>query len=618
MSIHNHLLEAIDIMSMEKGIDFLSFQIPYLEGNVIRRISDLNLSDISEYKSYLSKHPEEVNFFYYQYLYQLQKSSISEYLMPLLPSVLRDYCKGKSKGEFKVWMPMASSNESVFVIASALQELKEDGIVSNFHIYVTHPVQAEIGKLRSRGLSELPSRKFTEDWVSKYFVRQEEGIWKFRSDLKMNTVYAKHDFLEDNPIKSLDLLLLNGNLNLFSEFQKNHILKLIYDCLKSDGIILASPSLRDRKGFRDLFLPLLDSDRSMYHTKKKGLVRVYKNPVYSPFNLLEIREETSENKLRLSFFQKEGIAFLLLDQDGFLIEFSHNLKDSLKIREGSVFRNLEDVFSNEVGGLLRNLLSESTNKNKSIRKSIHLNDPYFSGKFNQVSIHSVEYNKNKENHYVIYLWRSTPSTEKEAEEHYQRVIREIHHRVKNQMAIIFSFLELERSASDQDAVQNVLNRMIFRIHAIEIIQNFLSENPFDSEIELSSCIESYVGHWNAQLFQHQIQLPIEFIFDSRAIYVLPKQASPILLCLSEILSHFLQIISHNHTGKESVEINCKKEGQSVGLSLKLIHQNRDNPWKELGSLEKAFLDANAKQLSGLWEAKTKPDSLQYILRIPSL
>ncbi|MFU8813072.1 MAG: histidine kinase dimerization/phosphoacceptor domain -containing protein [Balneolaceae bacterium] len=80
------------------------------------------------------------------------------------------------------------------------------------------------------------------------------------------------------------------------------------------------------------------------------------------------------------------------------------------------------------------------------------------------------------------------------------LLGELHHRVKNNLAVIAGFMELERMTIDDDEEMLRYGRVLSRIHAMAAVQEVMYSTQQLSDLELSEVLELLVGKYNPLWF----------------------------------------------------------------------------------------------------------------------
>lgn len=170
------------------------------------------------------------------------------------------------------------------------------------------------------------------------------------------------------------------------------------------------------------------------------------------------------------------------------------------------------------------------------------------------------------------------------------LLREIHHRVKNNLQIVSSLLDLQVMRTDDAFVQELLRNNQSRIYSIALVHERLSQAADLTEISLGDYVRGLVValvRLNALNFP-QVTLNIEI---ESNLNVLPDRAIPIGLILNELISNALKHgllgvegeigikLAHDPTGQATLSVSNTGNrlpvgfdpGASNSLGFQLIH-----------------------------------------------
>lgn len=146
------------------------------------------------------------------------------------------------------------------------------------------------------------------------------------------------------------------------------------------------------------------------------------------------------------------------------------------------------------------------------------------------------------------------------------LLREIHHRVKNNLQIFSSLLDLQVMRTDDPSVQELLRNNQSRMNSIALVHERLSQANDLTEISLGEYVQGLVVtlvRINA-INPNQITLRIQA--DSN-IQVSPDRAIPIGLILHELISNALKHGLQGGGGEIFVELDQTLAGQArLGVS----------------------------------------------------
>lgn len=142
----------------------------------------------------------------------------------------------------------------------------------------------------------------------------------------------------------------------------------------------------------------------------------------------------------------------------------------------------------------------------------------------------------------------------------EALLREIHHRVKNNLSIISGLIELQLHSTDDEEARRVLKNSQSRIHSMAMIHEKLYQTNSLSQISLSSYIKELVETIH-QTFAEQESVILEF--DMEEVSVNLDTIIPCGLMINELVVNAFKHAFKNSGGILSIEL--KKEGERAEL-----------------------------------------------------
>lgn len=140
------------------------------------------------------------------------------------------------------------------------------------------------------------------------------------------------------------------------------------------------------------------------------------------------------------------------------------------------------------------------------------------------------------------------------------LIQEIHHRVKNNLAVISSMLELQEDQLSSEMAKKALQISRLRIHSIAKIHEKLYENESLAHIKMDEYITELSQIVGAQ-YQH-IRSDVNIEIDAEPIIFNINQAIPCGLILNELLNNAYQHAFDNaDAGLITIGLTTKEENQ---------------------------------------------------------
>lgn len=124
------------------------------------------------------------------------------------------------------------------------------------------------------------------------------------------------------------------------------------------------------------------------------------------------------------------------------------------------------------------------------------------------------------------------------------LLKEIHHRVKNNLAVISGLMQLQAMESDNEMLKAQLNDSMLRIHSMALIHELLYDSDNFSKLKIKNHIKKMV---KAVLKTVTYNSPIEVEYEIEDILLNINQAIPCALILNELVTN-----SVKHAFNESV------------------------------------------------------------------
>jgi PAS domain S-box-containing protein len=137
----------------------------------------------------------------------------------------------------------------------------------------------------------------------------------------------------------------------------------------------------------------------------------------------------------------------------------------------------------------------------------------------------------------------------------EALLGEIHHRVKNNLAIIVGLIEMQRMRSNNEALKNDMQIILGRINAVALIHEKLYKSQNFSKVNLADYIRDFAAI-TFSTFGKSDATKLDLQSDD--ISLTTKQAIPLALILNELLTNFLKYaVSDGRTSVFSVKIARK-------------------------------------------------------------
>ncbi|MBA3971703.1 MAG: PAS domain S-box protein [Bacteroidetes bacterium] len=177
------------------------------------------------------------------------------------------------------------------------------------------------------------------------------------------------------------------------------------------------------------------------------------------------------------------------------------------------------------------------------------------------------------------------------------LLAEIHHRVKNNLAVISGLLGLQASYLEDEHAKKLFEESRNRIHSMALIHDKLYRHETLSEINFCSYINDLVNHIKGSYIS--ITTDIHFSITCNDIFLDIKNAVPCGLILNELISNSCK---HAFKGKSEGEIQivCTKMGEKFTMMVRDngVGCDLENSIKDPKSLGLTLVSALIGQVSG--------------------
>jgi HAMP domain-containing protein len=141
------------------------------------------------------------------------------------------------------------------------------------------------------------------------------------------------------------------------------------------------------------------------------------------------------------------------------------------------------------------------------------------------------------------------------------LLREVHHRVKNNMQIVGSLLSLQAQRSDDPAAREALLDALVRLDAIALGQRFMQEQEEEEQVSSTELFEAFVRQSRARLGSGRRSLEVVGEIEPR-LMPLEVGSRLVLLAAEALLDAY-----HASSGPLSFHLALRFEDRSVVLAL---------------------------------------------------
>lgn len=180
------------------------------------------------------------------------------------------------------------------------------------------------------------------------------------------------------------------------------------------------------------------------------------------------------------------------------------------------------------------------------------------------------------------------------------LLTEIHHRVKNNLAVVSSLMQLQAFETNSEEVKSKLSKSISRIETMASIHEILYKSESFSELQLGENLRELTIN---VIETFQVNTDIKFDFDIDPVTLSINQAVPCLLIVNEVLTN---IIKHAYQQNDRGLINLQLKKQQETITLTITDDGRGLPEDfddkpRNGSIGQELISSLATQLDADFE-----------------
>lgn len=168
-----------------------------------------------------------------------------------------------------------------------------------------------------------------------------------------------------------------------------------------------------------------------------------------------------------------------------------------------------------------------------------------------ISIENARLYKNLENHASV----------KESLAQKEILLKEIHHRVKNNLLVVSSLLDLQSSYIDDERVNKLIENCQNRITAMALVHQHLYGNSELNKINFAQYIESLVDNLS---YLHGSKDRINLILEIEPMEINIESANPCGLIVNELISNALEH-GFGDYGRGNIWLSLKTNSQGENV-----------------------------------------------------
>lgn len=434
--------------------------------------------------------------------------------------------------------------------------------------------------------------------------------------------------------KSLnELLSKNANFNLKNSFQKGEAIILELEFIHKKGQTVftrfnGTPIMNNGK-LDSIIVMLCDiTEKRITEDKNQENLRHY----YSLFEDSPIpiwEEDFSKIKQALDELKANGISDIrsYLEQNPHELIRISNLMVVNKINHAVVELN-EALSKDQVLSNFKNLVTENSIKYILLQlEAIANNQPtcqfdaeLITLKGNKRHIHfRWKVVKGYEMTYEKVFLTTTDFTDRIKEENLvlqqsnrekETLLKEIHHRVKNNLQIISSLLRLQAHTIDDETIKSIFDVSLNRISSMATVHEMLYRSSEYSKIDYKDYLETLIQSLIATISDRQ---KIEFQIEVKEAIFTIETAVPLGLLINEILTNSIKHAFNGQKGIIYIRIKSENHHHVLEIGDNGTGLCKDIDQKKNETLGLSLIESLAEQLDAKIECSTYKPGTHYRL-----
>ena len=179
------------------------------------------------------------------------------------------------------------------------------------------------------------------------------------------------------------------------------------------------------------------------------------------------------------------------------------------------------------------------------------------------------------------------------------MLAEIHHRVKNNLAIVSGLLELERDSDDDERINEFIRKSQTRIKAMAIVHEKLYKSNSLASVNLRSYVDELVQVIESKWIVDGAHANFDLTIDDIEINI--NQAIPLSLIIQELATIAVKNLSAEG-GQSRIKIDISEISNIVSLTISKddIKSSLNRIEDKSGSLGASLVEILAQQLKGTY------------------
>lgn len=195
-------------------------------------------------------------------------------------------------------------------------------------------------------------------------------------------------------------------------------------------------------------------------------------------------------------------------------------------------------------------------------------------------------------------------------EHKEWLIRELHHRVKNNLQVMYSLLNLQKRRSEDEGAREVISSIQSRIHTMSLVHEHLYSSDNSEMIDGNQYLRLLVDYLHSIYVGEGQEVEIRYLVEQ--LHMPISKAIPLGLVINEVVSNAFKYAFRERQGG-ILEINARKNGDSCYLQISDNGPGFNEKHLQKGSLGLRLIRTMCAQLEAQHELKQDKGVTHHII-----
>jgi two-component system CheB/CheR fusion protein len=333
----------LEFLRDNRGFDFTGYKRSTLVRRVEKRMAEVEVEDFGAYVAFLEAHPGE-----FTALFNTILINVTGFWRDpdAWETLVRDHVPAIVGGPdadwpVRVWSAACASGEETYTLAMVFAEaLGPERFRERVKIYATDVDEEALAQARSATYSERAMEGLPAELRERYF-EPVQGAYSFRTELRRQVIFGRHDLVRDAPISHLDLLVSRNALMYFNAETQARILTRFHFALKDGGVLFLGKAEMMRS-HGDLFTPA-DLKARIFHKAARSTRRDRLLAMAHPARADGNERVMRQLRIREAALDVQASAQLVVDAGGVLVTASAQARSLFGLGPADMGRAVQDL-----------------------------------------------------------------------------------------------------------------------------------------------------------------------------------------------------------------------------------------------------------------------------------